>query len=162
VSKTFTARVVTFALAGFVLSGCYNYIPTQLEVVPPGQEVQLLVTRAGARDLVEITDVMLGPVPSLRGAVQGVEDGDLLISIPIAMRQEGFIQSELLQTVRVPTDEILSISRRELSVGNTALAVAASAAGLGLIVFTILESFGGSSNQEGEEPDFSIFSLPVP
>lgn len=158
--KTYVTRAVTFMIVSFSLTGCYRYIPTTLEAVPPGQEVQVMMTRDGARELAEITDLVPGPAPVLRGEVSGVENGDMLLTVPIGMRQEGFHQNALLQTVRVPTAEILSVGLRELDVVATAATIGGSAAALGLLVYAILDSFGGSSSGEGEELELSIFSLP--
>ena len=161
--KTFTARVVTFLIAGSMLSGCYRYIPTQLEAVPQGGEVQLLVSRQGAQELAEVTDLVQGPAPAVRGAVAGVENGDLLLTVPVAMRQEGFHRNQMVQTVRVPTGEILSVGVRELDKVATGFSIGAAAAGAGLIAFAILEAFGSASNDgDGDTNEFTIFSLPLP
>ena len=150
-------------MAGLVSTGCYNYVPTQVEAAPPGEEVRLHVTRDGARELAEVTDVV-GAVPEVRGRVIGRDQSDLLLRVPVVQRWEGMSNSGLGQTIRVPTDEILSVERRELDGVMTAVLVTGGVAAATAVLLGVIEAFGRpSSNPDGPDPDFflGLFSIPI-
>ena len=141
-------------------AGCYRYIPTQLEVTPQGQEVRLLVTRRGAVELAEVTDVD-GLVPMLKGRIMGEEGEDLMLAVPVARRQVGFHQARLDQTIRVPQGEILSVEWREFDPVATGLFVAGTAALAGGVIFFIMNSFGNSDTPGDPGPTESRIPLPL-
>ena len=136
----------TFA-AALVLStatGCFNYVPTEIGAVPPGESVRLFLTRAGVDAIneagnEEALDTFFEPV--LSGEFVRRTDADLYVRVPTVRRQVGFHSAQLGQDIRVPAGEVVQIERQELSRGKTGLLVGGTAAAItGLIVFILNEA----------------------
>jgi hypothetical protein len=147
-----------------VLSGCYRYSPTDPSLTPAGEEVRVLVTRAGATELAEVAPEA-GGGGVITGVVQGSEDDHLLMSVAVAQRQEGMRVINMMQTIRVPRGEILGMELRQVNTIGTGLLLAGGVAlGVG-VVLGIMEAFG-TGQGEGDPPpvDFSgtigSFSFP--
>lgn len=134
------------------LSGCFSYVPVTLESTPEGEDIRVLVTRQGASELAEISDIQ-GEVPALRGTLLGRDQNDVLLRVGIGQRQEGFHSVSLDQTIRVPSGEILQVERRELDKGKTALLTGGAIAGSAFIIISIMDAFGGDAAREGEQPE---------
>jgi hypothetical protein len=143
-TKPQVLRHLIVALVLGMTSGCYRYVPTEVALVPPGQDVRLLVTRFGASQLAEVSSNG-GQSGSINGKMQGVEGDAILISVPVGERREGFMTVNMTQTIRVPMGEVLDVDRRELDkVGTGFLVGAVAAAGTGIIL-GIIEAFGGAN-----------------
>lgn len=145
-------------------SGCYSYTQTRPDAVSPGDGVRVLVTREGAVELAEVTEVRWES-PTFDGTVVGLEDSDLLLSVPVGERQVGFLSSDLNQTIRVPTAEIVSFQRRSLDPIATGFSIA-GAVGLGtaLVLYIVSEHRSGNGGTPPPPPDdlmmgFNIFSF---
>jgi len=146
-------------MAASLASGCYRYTATDVTAAPAGQAVRILVTRQGASQLAQITPI--GAVSgTITGTMAGVEDDDLLLNVSVGERRDGFLTVDLMQTIRVPTGEILSLEKRELDKVGTGFAIAgASALAVG-IVFGIIEGFGiGSPPDDGPPVDDFSFDI---
>lgn len=145
-------------------SGCYSYTLTQPEAVAPGDGVRVLVTREGAVQLAEVTEVRW-EAPVFDGTVVGVEEDDLLLQVPVGERQVGFLTSSLNQTIRVPTSEIVSFQRRSLNTLATGFSIAGAVGfGTALVLYIVSEHRSGEGEGEPPPPDdllmrFNIFSL---
>ncbi len=123
-----------------ILAGCFTYIPTEVSAVPDGERVRVHVTREGQLDLPEVIDP-LGP--TVRGTlVRRAEDG-IFLRVPVAIRRDGFLQSDLGQNVAIPFREIVQIERRALSRSRTGLMVAGTAGVAAVIVFVIIDGSRG-------------------
>ena len=145
------------------LSGCFKYIPTQLEVAPPGEEVRLLVTRQAGVELSEVTGIDLSR-PIIRGEILGREGTELLLNVPVGRRREGFHTLQLKQTIRVPFEEVVRIDRREFSRLNTGLLAAGSVGASILLVQVIIKTFGETEVDNPIDPPefkFNFFSIPI-
>ena len=155
-----TALAMSLALS---LPGCFNYIPTQLEATPPGEEVRIMVTPEGVLELSEVTGVDLSN-PVVRGEILGREANEILLSVPVGQRQEGFHRMQLNQTIRVPAVEIIRVDRREFSATRTGLLIGG---GLGASVFLvkgIIQAFGEVELDNPVDPpelNFNLFSVPI-
>lgn len=134
------------------LSGCFSYVPVTLEATPEGEDIRVLVTRQGASELAEVSEIP-GEVPALRGTLIGREQNDVLLRVGVGQRQEGFHTISLDQTIRVPSGEILQVERRELDKGKTALLTGGALAGSAFIIVSIMDAFGGDPGSEPEPPD---------
>ena len=145
---------------------CYRYVPAQMEVTPPGEGVRVLVTRDGVADLESIGQAG-GGSPLVRGTLQGIEGGDLMLQVSVGQRTEGFISNQLNQTVRVPTSEIVSFERRELDGAATALTLGAGVGFVTAVVAFIVKPFGRREGTGTEPPPddlrfgFGLFSIPI-
>ena len=158
--KLLRARGPLLAASILCLSGCFRYVPIRLEVAPVGEDVRLVVTRQGAFELSEVTGVSAA-APVLRGELVRVEDRAVLLRIPLESQRMGIHTEELGQTIRVPTEEILSIERRELDRTLTGLLAAASTAAAVGVISLIVDSFGDSNVPDGPYPIESVISFPL-
>jgi hypothetical protein len=129
------------ALVLSTTTGCFNYVPTEIGAVPPGESVRLYLTRAGV-DAVneggaeEVLTMVSEPV--LSGEFVRRAGDDLFVRVPTVRRQVGFHTAQLGQDLRVPAGEIVQIERQEFSKAKTGLLVGgATAAITGLIVFIL-------------------------
>ena len=151
-----------FALcAGLLLApGCYSYVPTDLSLVPPGENLRLLVTRAGSEEVARIMDSD-ELRPTVRGQFVSREGPSLLLQIPVSRDPEG-IRQNINQIVRIPEGEVLTADRRQFDRGKTALIVAGGVAVGALLIQQIFDTFqdGGDS---GTDPDLYIglFRIPI-
>ena len=111
--------------AAMVLStatGCFNYVPTEIGAVPPGESVRLYLTRAGVDAVNEAgNEEALSTVfePVLSGEFVRRTGDDLFLRVPTVRRQIGFHSAQLGQDIRVPASEIVQIERQELSRAKT-------------------------------------------
>ena len=157
------ALVTRAALMAALLAsaGCFSYTAVPLEMAPEGQDVRVLVTRQGAFELSEVTDVQ-GEVPSVPGRIVTKEEREILLRVPIAQRRDGFHMASLDQTIRVPRGEILQVERRDFDTGKTMLLGAGALAGSVFIIMSIMEAFGGDTAPgEGPGPDESWIPTPL-
>ncbi|MDZ7778915.1 MAG: hypothetical protein U5R14_03120 [Gemmatimonadota bacterium] len=148
---TGTRAALTATALLFSLSGCFSYVPATLESTPAGEDVRVLVTRQGASELLEVTDIE-GEVPALRGTLMGREANDVLLRVGVGQRREGFHTVSLDQTIRVPSGEILQVERRELDTGKTALLTGGAIAGSAFIIISIMDAFGGDAGRKPDQP----------
>jgi hypothetical protein len=164
-SRRTIAPTLIALLSASALNGCYQYVPLNGVEPPVGQEIRVEVTRRGLFELGEVL-----PTPPTSGTVEGraagTEGSDLLLSVPVAQRSEGFLSTSLTQTVRIPMAEILAVSSKHLDRTATGVLVAAAGALSAGLVMVILNTVGGSGGG-GElpiPPDFApvggSFSMP--
>lgn len=143
-----TTLVRSLLACAFVLgaSGCFRYVPTPVGTTPIGSGVQMVVTPDGAEQIEAIVPSE-GRAPTVRGTLLGLEDGNIVLSVPVTRRQTGFTGSVISQEIHVPADAVVSFQRREFDQTATILiGVAAAAAGTGIAVLL-------SQSLRGEIPD---------
>lgn len=147
-----------------VASGCFKYVPTELEATPQGENVRIFVTRQGALELAEVREID-GSVPSLTGKLVDREERDVLIQVPVAQRQEGFHSVSLAQTIRVPAGEIISVERRQFDPLGTGLLAGSTAAVGAMVIYLIIEAYGDPPGPDDPPPvdlrRIDLFSIPV-
>ncbi len=142
------------------LTGCYRYVPAEIGAAPPGTDVQLLVTRDGTEEA-QVAGALTDGEPRVRGTVVAREDDVLLVRVPVAQRQDGFIVNRIDQAIRFPIDEIVSLQRRELNPLTTSLAIGGIAVGVGAAIAVLGNPLKGDS-PEPPGPDELFFSFPLP
>lgn len=142
------------------LTGCYRYVPADLEATPPGTNVQLLITRAGSEEA-ELAGAIDDGEPRVRGTVVSREGDALLVRVPVARRQDGFIVNRIDQAVRFPIGEIVSMQRRELNGLATSLTIGAVAVGVGVAIAALGNPLKGDK-ADPPDPDEIILSFPIP
>lgn len=146
-------------------SACYSYVPTDVSLATPGEDVRVLVTRAGAAELEQISPDAVS-AGNIAGIMEGVDNDEFLMRVSVGERREGFAMLDLRQTIRIPMGEILSMETREFNGTGTGLLVAGGAAVATLVILGIIEAFGGDGNPDDPDPpeDFSVvfgrFSFP--
>ena len=154
-----TALVISLALN---LAGCFTYIPTQLEATPPGEEVRIMVTPEGVLKLSEVTGVDLSN-PVVRGEILSREGSELLLSVPMGQRQEGFHRMQLNQTIRVPLVEIIRADLRKFSTARTGLLIGGGIGASVFLVKAIIQAFGEVElDNPIDPPEFNLNLLSIP
>ncbi len=66
---------------------------------------------------------------------------------------------DMMQTIRVPQGEILSMERRELNKVGTGFLVGGAVAAGAFIVFGIIDAFGSPAVGEGGDPPEDLLSV---
>jgi hypothetical protein len=126
------------------LTGCFVYVPAEVQTVPAGQSVRLRVSRAA---VAELEDVIPGAEPVVRGTLVRRDQDRLFVRVPIA-RRDGFMNQAIVQDVGIAAGDILELELRRRSPTRTALFVA----GTGLMAATIVGVIlTGGQDKVGEE-----------
>lgn len=137
-------------------SACYNYVPTEVGVVSPGEDVRLRVNREGGEELartIESNEVRL----EVSGQFEGLEQGSVLLRVPVVRDPTGQRPS-IQQVVRLPEGDVLTVDRRELSVGKTAALVGIGAGAVGFLLTQVFEVFD-DTNSGDDDVDLSLIPL---
>lgn len=148
-----------------VFSGCFNYVATDLEMLPEGEDVRVILTQAGFQELQatsgEILNREFGPV--LEGRLVRAEPGQIFVRVPVGQRQAGFHRTTLGQDVRISTGEIVQVELRELDRVQTGLLVAGGVLATGGVIHLILSDARQPENGDQDfEPEIrSPFSVGV-
>lgn len=145
--------LVLGVLASF---GCYSNVPVERGVVPPGTEVKVDLTSAGAERLQGLTGRRGGAVS---GAL--LQDGADTVRVMAAVQgvQSQFQTPGATVEVAFPSGEVEGIQVREFSRVRTGLLALGSAVVVGLVINSV--SGGGSEGTE-TPPPLLQFRLPIP
>ena len=137
------------------LSACHVYIPTELQVVPQGQEVRLYLTRAAAASLPE--EVPVNEALYLGGRLESQAADSVILGIRMGQATPGLVGQDLRQMVKVGTGQIVDVRRRELSKPRTALAIGGGALAAALIIGLI---FGAEDATDVGDPNDDVSRVP--
>ena len=153
---------VVLAVVVSSASGCFRYTPTQIDAVPPGENVRIYVNRNVVESLGEVSSIT---EPVLRGRVMRRDATELFLRIPVATRQVGFHSEELGQDVNVRLSDIIAVEQRRLDRIGTGALVAGTAGAAAVVLFVIMEAFGERETTE-DCPDCvelltPLFSIPI-
>jgi hypothetical protein len=132
-------RVVSAVLLPVMGAGCFKYIPTELEAVPPGENVRVYVTR---NVVTSIEEVVRTNDPVLSGQLVRRQDDNLFLRVNTAIRNEGFHSVPIGQDLSIPLQEIIQVERRELDPLGTSALVAGTVGLAGFVIFVIMEAYG--------------------
>jgi hypothetical protein len=163
-SRSTTRWSAVLILVTWTASGCYRYIPTRAEEIPPGEHVRIFVNRSV---LESIGEVRTFEEPLVRGLVMRRENEELFVRIPVGVRREGFHSAEIGQDVRIPFRDVVSIERRQLDRLATSGLVAGTAGAAAFVLFVIMEAFQSEDDFEEcpggvcEELLTPIFRIPL-
>ena len=144
-----------------LLCGCFSYVQVPLDTIPVGEDVRVYVSRQGLAELPESTEHN-GPI--LMGKVLREENERVVISVPVARREEGFFVSQIGQEVGVRRREIVQLEMRKLNRTNTALFVAGTGLATAAVVYLIIDAAARPENQPPpgqEEFRIPLFAIPV-
>lgn len=134
----------------FGLVGCYSYQPIEAAAVPVGTEVRARITGAASDRVAP----MLGTfdVRTLSGSVTENQNGSMTLEVPQGARPnvtEGIVP--LHARIPIAPADLVSLERRKLDVGRTALLGAGIVGGISLGVALALHS--GADPQPGNLPN---------
>ena len=154
---------IAFAAAASLLSGCFSYIPAELDTVSVGESVRVSLTRAAIAALP--VEVPTQDEVRLRGTLVGREADRLRLRVPVARQQDGFHSVDIEQELQIDTYEIMMIERRQFNRGGTVLLTAGAAALAMTVVLAIIGgSIGGDTTDPPDVPEFRgipILSFPI-
>jgi hypothetical protein len=102
----------------------------------------------------------------MRGTLVGVEEGSVLLRVPVGERRAGFHRSSLDQTIRIPASEIVTTEVRQLDVVETSLLIAGAAAGSAFLISNIIDEYQEREITEPVGPvegrvPLRLFGLPI-
>jgi hypothetical protein len=82
------AALAALGLIG--LTGCFVYVPAEVDAIAPGEVVRLVVTRSAAA---ELADVTLANAPVVRGTLARREQDGLFVRVPARRGATGSARS---------------------------------------------------------------------
>jgi len=154
---------VVLLMAG-VLSGCYHYVPVDPATVRPDEEVRVRISDSAARRLANDFGTYLH---TLSGQFGTHGPDSLALAVRLSRFTNGVSLAETRQTLLFSRPEVLDVSRRELSVGKTALVTAGVIGGFVLLITSITQL--GDENPGSDEPPpppppaaRGIIRIPIP
>lgn len=149
------------ALAVTSTSGCYQYLPAQIEPSPPvGDDIRLVVSREGAIEFAEVADLSNVAAPRIEGKLERAEEGSLMVRVPLstAAYQPGTF-SDVGQLIRVPTNQILGIERRKFDPVMSGIVVGGIVAGGTIMLLRIIDAVGTNNGDDNPDP---VLQMRVP
>ncbi len=150
-------RAVAAVLLSLQLAGCYGYAATQDPPVP-GESLRARLTPGGTAWMVE-------NVGRNRESVDGTfvrAQDDALVFATWRTDLPGARQFRTsIDTLHIPRQHVVALEERRLSMGRTAILVAAIA-GLSALAFSELSGIGGSGEGSGGGGVFFTAPLQLP
>jgi hypothetical protein len=137
--KRSIVRVVAAVSLPFLGAGCFKYIPTELDAVPPGENVRVYVTR---NVVTSIEEVIRTNDPVLNGQIVRRQDDNLFLRVPTAVRREGFHSVPIGQDLAIPLRDIIQVERRQIDRIGTGALVAGTLGAAATVIFVIMEAYG--------------------
>lgn len=133
------------AFGAFLSAGCYSYMPVETGMIPPGEEVRVVLTRPAFASLPEIPTIS---GPDLNGRVVSSDAQQVLMRVPVTYRSELGVAS-LSQEVAVPAAGIVEFKRRQFNPTRTAFAVAAGMT----VASALINGFKGGGRPNTSDPE---------
>jgi hypothetical protein len=155
-------RASAAIVAATFLSGCYSWIPVELEAAPAATELRVFMSRRALVDVPEGIPVF-GTYVTGRLARQTADS--ILIQVPVSRTVDAPGALDLRQNVFLPKSEIVDLQYRRLNRGKTVAALVGGGA-LATAILTVVVSSGGSAEERpGDVPDqirIPILAFPAP
>jgi hypothetical protein len=130
-----------------MLSGCYSFVPVELESLSEGETV---VARVSREDAARFGEVLGRTDQIVEGTVLESTSAGILLDVEVATRQVGFRFEPLGQRVRLNRTEIQELNRREVDRWRTTTLVTAIGVAVGTAAWAALAGdTGGGSNPQG-------------
>ena len=138
--NSWVRRHAWLAAIQLLCPGCFAYVATELDTVPPGEDVRVHLSQEGLGDLAEFA-------PGLRmdGTLLRADGDELILRVRVTDQTVGIMTRSLGQDLTIPASRIARVERRELDRRRTWLTAGIGAAGVAML----LTSFGeGVANPE--------------
>jgi hypothetical protein len=146
------SRLVRWLTAAFALSamtGCFEYVPAQLDAIPAGGGVQL---RLSARPA-ELAEVSSDAGLVVRGTLVRRDASGVYLRIPVTVRRQGFEAEPIEQEVSIPPGQVIEVEQRRRSSTRTALLVAGTAGVAAIVIGSIIDGHGRRDLTEVPPPE---------
>lgn len=119
-------RYLYSAALVFFLAGCHIYVPVGPAIPEPGAQVRARISDTAASGL----SPQLGPgVVSLDGSILQVDDSEIVLALQSVRTVDRGTFPWTREHVKLDRNQIVTLERRKLSVGRTALFIGSMAAG---------------------------------
>ena len=155
-------RVCASLVAASFLSGCYTWIPIELEAAAPGPELRVFMTR---RALADIPEGIPMSTTYVSGRLVRETQDSILIQVPVSRTVDAPGALDLRQNLFLPKADIVDVQYRQLNRAKTIAALAGGAAAA-LAVLTVVISSGGEPDQQPTEfPEqirIPVLAFPAP
>ena len=148
--------------AATFLSGCYAWIPIELEAAPTGPELRVFMSR---RALADVPEGIPQSGNSVTGRLVRTTQDSILIQVPVSRTVDAPGALDLRQNVFLPKTEIVDLQYRQLNRPKTVAALIGGGALAGALLTLVINSGGSADQQPGEIPDqirIPLFAFPAP
>ena len=151
-----TARrsCMTLIFLTFALSGCFSYVPAEIETVPVGARVRALLTPAGQERLRTIVGFERD---AITGKVVQKQANSVRFSVRSVRGSESGTGSDLVQHIDVPHQDVARTDLKKIDGLKTGAVIAAVS---GLFSYVAIRAAGGETIMGGTPgtsgPDESI------
>lgn len=144
-----TALLAASSLAG---AGCYSYVPTRLETLPPGSSVRMEITGVAVDRL---RPMRFTASPNVEG-IMVQRDGDRL-EVDALIRTVDAVGITAIHTQRLTLDqdEVRAVSFRRLDTLKTGIAVGGVGVALGGTLYILFRGSLGSTTDYQPPVDFA-------
>ena len=138
----------------FFLGGCFSYVASDVERVPEGEAVRVLLTQQAALRLTQqgAEGMISVDRPELSGALRRRPDGRLALLVPVRGGSIDSPQRPIAQELLLERADVLRVEQRRLDTRRTVLATAgAIGVGTAAVVLVVGGAEGDldSSNPPG-------------
>lgn len=140
------ARRAGIAVLGVVATGCYTYRPVELAQVTPETEVRARIT---AQEADRLSDVLPDGQRLLAGTVESVDNGELLLLVPIVGAADRPGRGAINQRLALANDGVIEVEVREIDNTRTGIMLATVTAAIGALVIRELTA----NQSDTGEPD---------
>jgi hypothetical protein len=143
-----SVRATASLVAAAFLSGCYSWIPVELDAAPAGPELRVFMSR---RALADVPEGIPMSATYLTGRLSRQTQDSILIQVAVSRLVDAPGAMDLRQNVFLPKNEIVDVQYRLLNRAKTIMALVGSAS-LATGLLTVVISSGG--NADDQTPDF--------
>jgi hypothetical protein len=151
---------ITIVGVALLASGCFRYVPVELDAAPAGDEVRVELTRVGFAELPELPN---NSGPDLNGTLLRFDNDRLFLRVPVYVRLDGLVTQTVQQELAIPAREVVQLERRELSRMRTGLSIGGGLATLGVIFLSFKASDESPEiQQETPEEEAGVGFAPTP
>jgi hypothetical protein len=157
------ARGLVAGLLPVVLAGCHTYRVVEPEVVVPGDQLRVELTRQAASDLPAAAFPFGGT--TLRGDLATRSGAGLVLRVPMGAVMEGTVTRTLGQELELSSADMVRVYRRTFEPVRTGLSVLGAAG----VVVLVVKAFGNLDNEPDPDPPIPpgegfripLFSIPM-
>ncbi len=134
------------------LSGCFSYVPTEIETVPEGARVTATLTEEGRQELYRRTGIER---ETINGKLVERRGNSVVFSVRSVLGSDNLTGSDLVQHVDVLREHVGRIDLKEIDGPKTTLLIAGGSAAVAVVSYLAMTgdpvSSGGDGSGGGSE-----------